>query len=582
MSLNFLRNMRAGLSLDGLRMRLSHTDALLPLSLLGVITGLASGLVIVLFRVLVEESQALFLSGDTEGYEALAGWARLALPVAGGLLIGLLFHGMAKGQYVSGIVELLERMAYHQGYIPLRRLVLQFLGASISIISGHSVGREGPSVHLGGATGSVIGQRLSLPNNSVRTMVGCGAAAAIGAAFHTPLAGVIFALEVIMMEYTLASFIPVILASVMATAISMMLYGTALEFSVPPMALGTLGELPTMLALGVVAGASSALFIHLVSLTARYSAPVPFWARTTLAGFLVGCIALFYPQVMGIGYDTVNQALLSQIGLSALAGIFLAKLVATALCIGLGIPGGLIGPSLFTGAMLGGLVGGAGQMLASGLATDSGLYALLGMGAMMGATLQAPLAALVAMLELTANPYIILPGMLAIVTAALTSSEVFGKESIFLTLLKARGLDYASDPVLQALQRVGVASAMDRSFARLPRHCDREQADRAMADEPHWILVDDDDNRSLMPAIDLARALQESEALECDLMSIPAKRQQVATVHLRATLHEAVNMLDETAAEALVVQRPAAPGIERVYGVLTRDRIEESYRYGRG
>ena len=251
--------------LDNLGVRVARADALLHLALLGILTGLVSGGVILALRWLIETSQAAFLpGGGTENYEDLARHVQFLLPIGGALLIGLLFHLTSKGNYVTGVVQLLERMAYHQGHFSLRSLLLQFFGAAIALISGQSMGREGPCVQLGGASGSLVGQKLGLPNNAIRTLVGCGVAAAIGASFNTPLAGVIFSLEVVMMEYTLASFTPVILAAVSATAVSRLVYGDDPAFIIPPLHYGSLAELPVVLVLGIVVGCCAAALIHAV------------------------------------------------------------------------------------------------------------------------------------------------------------------------------------------------------------------------------------------------------------------------------------------------------------------------------
>jgi H+/Cl- antiporter ClcA len=249
--------------LDKLGMRVSRLDALPQLSLLAIPVGLLSGGIIIAFRMLVESTQAVLLpGGEIENYEALSPVLRLILPTAGGLLIGLVWQYLKPGVRDVGIIHVMERLAYHQGRLPLRNALAQFFGAALSIISGHSVGREGPSVHLGAASGSQLGQWLRLPNNSNRTLVACGIAAAIGASFNTPLAGVIFAMEVVMMEYSLASFAPVILAAVSATTLTQAVYGAMPAFTIPTtLHLGSLLELPYVVLMGMVLGSLAALFI---------------------------------------------------------------------------------------------------------------------------------------------------------------------------------------------------------------------------------------------------------------------------------------------------------------------------------
>lgn len=565
------------------QLHLAHPDALLLISFLGLLTGVLTGAVILLFRLAVEGSQELLLpASGPENYEALLGWQRLALPIVGGLLLAALFRWFAKELHTLGVAGVIDRMTYHQGHIGARGLVLQFLGAAIAIISGHSVGREGPHVYLGAAVGSLLGQRLTAPNNAIRTLVACGTAAGIAASFNTPLAGVIFALEVVMMEYSTTSFIPVLLAAISATALSESVFGTAPAFTVPAMQLQSLMEMGVVVILGAAAGAVSATFIDVVQAVASRTGGLKIWWRMAVAGAVMGVAGLLVPQVMGIGYDSVDSALNGSYAIGLLAILLVGKWLATAIGIGLGVPGGTIGPTLFIGAMLGALVAGVVNLVGFGPTIEPGFYALLGLGAMMSASLQAPLAALTAMLELTRNPAVILPGMLAVVVAGLTASEVFHKRSLFISMLQAAGREYRTSPVLQALRRTGVASAMDRRFVRTDAVVSREDAASLLAEDPTWILLNVDDRPQVaLSAIDLANYIEstppESEAI--DLLAIPGRRLQVAPVNLQATLQQALERLDEGDGEALYVENATVPGIQRVYGVLTREVVESAYRF---
>lgn len=570
--------------IDEIRIRLARSDALLHLAVLGLLTGLLAGGVIIAFRLFVEGLQDFMLPGDgAENYEALPTWARLALPVAAALLLAGMFRWFGKGIHVLGVARVLERMAYHQGECTPRAFFLQFFGAAIAIMGGHSVGREGPHIFLGASAGSLLGQRLSVPHNVTRALVGCGTAAGIAASFNTPLAGVIFALEVVMMEYTVASFIPVILAAVSATTLTRLVYGADPVFSLPVTQMGALHDLGLVIVLGIAAGAISAAFIQSVQTVALRARGIPIWWRMLMAGVFVGLIGILLPEVMGIGYDSVDTALDGGFAIGLLLFLLVGKLVATSLCIGLGVPGGMIGPALFMGAMLGALLAEAVALTALPVDTHVGVFALLGMGAMMSASLQAPLAALTAMLELTDNPEIILPGMLAVVVAGITASEVFGKDSLFLTMLRASGLDYGASPVSQALRRVGVASVMDRRLVRVSASLSWERAQEILAGNPNYLLVDREDGAPwLMPAVELARYCESQElydpADEIDLVEMPAERLDAASIGLEANLHEAWTLFQQENAEALVVRRMTAPGIYRVYGVLTPDKVEKTYR----
>jgi H+/Cl- antiporter ClcA len=570
--------------LDETRIRLARSDALLHLAVLGLLTGILAGAVIVVFRLFVEGLQDLMLPGQgAENYEALPVWGRWLLPILAALLLAIMFRWFARGIHMLGVARVLERMAYHQGECTPRAFLLQFFGAAIAIMGGHSVGREGPHVFLGASAGSLLGQRLSVPHNVTRLLVGCGTAAGIAASFNTPLAGVVFALEVVMMEYTVASFIPVILAAVSATALSRLVFGDDPAFSMPAMELGSLHELGIVLLLGIAAGTLSALFNQSVQTIASRTRGIDIWWRMLIAGLAMALFGTALPGVMGIGYDSVDVALNGGFVVGMLALLMVGKLLATSVCIGLGVPGGTIGPVLFIGAMLGALLAELAAMASLGLQTPVGMFALLGMGAMMSGSLQAPLAALVAMLELTDNPQIILPGMLAVVVAGITASEVFGKQSLFLTMLKANGLDVRANPVSQALRRVGVASVMERDFKQVGDTMSWGRAQEILAANPSYLVIDREDAGLLvMPAVELARHVEAEDVYDpaepIDLLSIPARRLDAATIELRANLQEAWEMFRDTRVEALVVRRMTAPGIYRLYGVLTPNRVESTYR----
>jgi len=577
--------------LEALRLHLSRADALVPLSLLGLLTGTLTGGIIVLFRMLVEEVQLVLLAGNSENYEGLSMEARFLYPVIGSLVIALIFKFFSRGVHVLGVASVLERMAFHQGYLTLRGFFLQFSGAVVALISGHSVGREGPNVYLGAASSSLLGQFLSLPNNSIRTLVGCGTAGGIAASFDTPLAGVIFALEVVMMEYSIVTVMPIILAAGSATSISIFFFGDHAAFLVPDIRLGSLAELPLVIILGLLAGTLSALFIELLKAVTHHSRNLSFSAKLMLAGICVGFIAMIEPGVMGIGYDTVSQTIAGEIVTNALLILLFFKLIATVFSIGLGIPGGVIGPTLFLGACLGGIFSSLVHFLFPELQADVGFYSLLGMGAVMGSSLQAPLAALTAMMELTHSPQIIMPGMIAIVIANLTASEFFRKKSLFISVLEANEINAYTNPISQTLRRIGVASVMDKSVEQVSSQMDLEAVNRLLKKSPKWLLVTDVKSKFLMPAIELVKYVerqgegyteeedngQDDQAI--NLLEIPARRMEVTSIHLQATLEEALKILDELEINALYVERMNAPGIQHIYGILTRKQIESAYQF---
>jgi chloride channel protein, CIC family len=584
--------------LNRFRVRLACADALPQLALLGLISGLLAGAVIVLFRLGIEYWQASFLpAANTENYEGLSASMRFLLPSAGGLAIGILFQYAQKqgaGSIQVGIVHVMERLAYHQGHLPLRNFILQFVGASISLVSGHSVGREGPGVHLGAASGSFVGQWLKLPNNSTQTLLACGAAASIAASFNTPIAAVIFTMEVIMMEYTLAAFTPIILAAVSATALSRFVFGAEPAFSVPPLQLASLLELPYLLVMGLFIGGLAAAFIFSLTWLTKVSKNIIIWQRLSLAGILTGLCALWVPEIMGVGYDTVTQSMLGQIGISLLVLIVIFKILATTIGLGLGLPGGLIGPTLLIGAAAGALWGHFAEMIFPGQVASPGFYAMLGMGAMMGATLQAPLAALLAMLELTTNTHIILPGMLVVVIAGLTSSYIFRCDSVFTLLLKARNLDIRNDPVTQSLRRTGVLSLLNTAFAQSSRYLSPSSAAALLSHQPQWIIISDEtatENAAktsqpyssgiLLRATDLSlylQSLDKNETDDVDLLNIPAQRQQWVVINPQATLQQALDAMNEDNVNAVCVQSHQRTATKQILGIINRQMLEAYYK----
>jgi len=316
---------------------------------------------------------------------------------------------------------------------------------------------------------------------------------------------------------------------------------------------------------------------------AARSASIAIEWRLLAAGLLMGAAGIFLPEVMGIGYDSVDTALHGGFTLSLLVLLLVGKVLATSVCIGLGVPGGSIGPAIFIGAMLGALFAGLAEFLPLTPVNQVGLFALLGMGAMMSGTLQAPLAALVAMLELTDNPQIILPGMLVVVISGLTASEVFGKESMFITMLRSSGLRVGNDPLSQALRSIGVASVMDRRLVQIGRKTPRARARELLESGPKYLLIGaEGEAQVLMPSAYLASFLAANESAEnqelIDLMSFPAQRWNVATIGLQANLQEASDLLHQHSIEALVVKRRTAAGNQRVYGVLTPEMVKSAYR----
>ncbi|MBR9868391.1 MAG: chloride channel protein [Oceanospirillales bacterium] len=570
------------LSFSHFRNRLAHAEALPQLVLMGILSGLLSGLVILAFRLLIDLPLEHWLpDNNSENFEGLPVWLRVALPIGGSIITFLLLWKLLPATRKVGVVHVLERLSYHQGHLPAKNMLVQFFGAAIALLTGHAVGREGPAIHLGAACGSLIGQGLRLPNNSLRLLVGCGVAAAISAAFNTPLAGVIFAMEVILMEYTVIGFTPVLVASVTAALLIRVTYGAESAFTIPALQIQSLSEVPFVILLGIICALLAAGFIRIMIQTQK-SVSWPMGVKLLVAGTLTGLVAIWYPQVMGLGYDTVSDVLQGNAGLTLLAGLLFAKWLLTPIVLGLGIPGGLIGPTLYIGAVS----GAAFALLIAPYTGEShsgvGFYAMLGMGAMMGAVLNAPLAALIALLELTGNPNIIFPGMLTIVVASTTLRFFFNQPSIFLSSLKAQGLDYRQEPLTQALSRLGVASVMNTSFVRCDQVIGCESAIKVLEQRPEWLVLEDSQGvpRYILLPADLQHFIdRQSERhgfdpqLKLDLMEVPAIRKDIAPLGINATLKEALDRMNSERLDALWIQNYS----KEITGTLTREQVEQFY-----
>ena len=427
-----------------LRHGLARMNTLPRLSLLAIVSGLLAGGVVVLFRAALQGAGWLTGNHGGDNFEALSPALQVLLPVFGAFAIGVAFNRLPADERRLGVVHVIERLASRQGRLSWRGAWRQFAGAVVGLTAGLSGGREGPAVHLGAASSSLLGAAAELPEDGMRTLVACGSAAAIGASFNTPLAGVVFAMEVVLMEYTIVGFIPVILATATATVVNRWAFGDITVLETPTTDLRSLLEVPYIVFVGVAVGVVGGVFIALVKSVSAIRA-WPFWLRATAAGALTGAAAWFAPEVLGTSYDTINEALLGNIAGTALLVILVAKVVASAACVGVGLPVGVIAPTLVIGALAGGLLGEIGNAVMPEHASAPALYVMLGMAAMMAAVLQAPLAALTAVLELTANPNIILPAMLVIVAATLTVREVFKQRSLLLTTLAALGIDYRGE-----------------------------------------------------------------------------------------------------------------------------------------
>lgn len=565
-------------SLGLFRRSLTRYESTLAYAFLGLAGGIASGAAVLAFEFSIVALAGAWGVAGGEAFESLPrSWA-FGLPAAGGVLLGLAFQALPREQREVGILHVISRLHSHYGVLPLRNALVQFAGGALALASGQSGGREGPGVHLGGAVNSLLGQRLALPNNSLRVLIACGTAGGIAAAFNTPLAGVIFAMEVIISEYTIAGFVPVMLAAVSASAISHGVDSGFPNFLLPPVSMGSLWELPFIIGVGICCGLAAALFIRISTLAAR-SRQRPVWLRFALAGTLTGSLALLVPEVLGMGYDSLGRILAGESTLLLLATLAAAKLFATSVGVGFGLPLGLIGPSLLIGACLGGLLGQLAPTLWPALTADLPLYVTVGMAATMGAVLGAPLAASLAVIELTQTTAVAMPALLAIVAANLVNTALCKQRSIHHNLLRQLEREVPEDPLGQFLHRIDVTSGMDTSVVRVPAAVSREALRALGLQVPNWCLIHrGNEDLFLLRGEELVAWEAPPTAADdagdapaaLDLTTADLRRYSVATVPEQATLRQAMDVLDRQTVEAVCVCTRG----RSLRGVVTRERIE--------
>lgn len=562
------------------RRRLTNYESVLSYAVLGILGGLASGVAVLLFELAIRETgQWWGVTNGGEGFETLPRWMLFALPTGGAVVLGLCFWAIKPEHRETGIVHVISRMHSHYGILPAKNAIVQFLGGVFALATGQSGGREGPGVHLGGAINSLFGQWLHLPNNSLRMLIACGTAGGISAAFQTPLAGVIFAMEVIIAEYTVVGFIPVMLAAVSASVITHSFADGIGLLHLPALELNSLKEIPFIVLLGLCCGLAAGLFIRISKSTAQL-AHWPVVLRFSIAGVLTGTLAYWVPQILGMGYDTLDLALQGKLALSVLLIIAVSKLVATAVSCGMGMPIGLIGPNLMIGACIGGALGTAIAAFAPDIASDPVLYIVIGMSAAMGAVLNAPLAAILAVIELTQTINISMAAMLAIVIATLTNTGLLRQQSAHQSVLRQLQRQVSDNPLDRLLHRTDVNSTMDTRVVRAPCTLTETDLEPLVEFKPTWCLIArEQEDLYLVDGAALLAWLLESEIDEeagIDVTEADIRRFTIAEVPLEATLRQALDTMKSETVEAVAVYgRSQNTGKRILHGIVTREGIEK-------
>lgn len=476
----------------------------LGLLVLSLAIGVGSGLGAVAFRYMIKGGTYAFTGfADYAGHghaanpdvPALGHWFVLLAPVAAGLLYGPLVYWFAREARGHGVPEVMVAVARSAGRIRPRVAVVKSLASALCIAGGGSVGREGPIVQIGSALGSSLAQACKLDEQRIKLLVACGAAGGIAATFNAPLAGVFFAMEIILRAFDAEAFGMIVLSSVTASVIGRGILGNHPFLQLPTFHIDHLVQYPLFALLGLAAGLVGVAFsriLYAIEDACDWAWRGAEWARPAVGGVLLGGLLLVLPQMYGVGYPVLGKAVAGGYGIALLVALLAGKVVACSLTIGIGGSGGVFAPGLFCGAMAGAAYGDIVHTIAPDTAGSVGAYALIGMGAVFAGAARAPITAVVILFELTGEYAIILPLMLAIVLAT-GVSHLVSRDTVYTRKLMRRGIDI-DEPANLALRREPVARFMTTPPAPVDADAPLHDAARCFADSDtgHLPVTDHD------------------------------------------------------------------------------------------
>ncbi len=556
--------------------------------------GIGAGLGAIVFRYLIT-------GVDWVGYTWLPSITRkwgmayvILVPALGGALVGPLVYFFAREAKGHGVPEVMEAVALRGGRIRPRVALVKALASSLSIGSGGSVGREGPIVQIGSALGSAIGQALHLSSERTRNLVACGAAGGIAATFNSPIAGVIFALEVILGRFSVRHFSTVVISAVTASVIGRQVFGNVPAFAIPTeYGVRSLWEYGFYPFLGVAAALVGVVYVRLLywseDLFARWKS-VPEWFQPAIGGGLLGILALVYPRLTGItweripqifnvGYNVIEAALANQLALGVAFSLLILKLLATSLTLGSGGSGGVFAPSLFIGAMLGATFELLLKRLFPDLVAPAGAYALVGMAALFAASAHAPITAVIILFELTGDYRLILPLMLTVVIATLLAQSILKGESIYTLKLSRRGVRLQSGRDLDVLQGVSVKEVMSSDIEVAHSRMTLSELSEYFSQTRHHGLpvVDAQGNFwGLVTVTDIDRAIAQNLPDDTPVEQIGMKRQNLLVAYPDETMGEALTRMGIRGIGRLPVIAREDPN--KLIGVVRRHDIIRAYQ----
>lgn len=547
-----------------------------------VIIGILGAYGAILFRYLYKLSHFIFFS--TDSYETailyqIPWWVRLAVPVAGGLLVGFIVTRIAHEAKGSGVPEVMEAFATKGGIIRFRVFIAKALTSAITLGSGGSAGREGPIVHIGAAIGSAIGQMLKVNTRQLRTFLACGAAAGISATFNAPIAGAIFAIEIIVADLRVVNMPPIIISSVVATVVSRYYLGDYPAFIVPAYDMLDARELLVYAGLGVIAGLVSVAFIRLFLNTRTYfeNSKIPTWLKPAIGGLGVGIIGVFLPQVFGVGYESINDAVWNKLELKILLLLLIAKMIATSFTLGSGGSGGVFGPSLYFGALLGASWGIIANMLFPEWTASPGAYALVGMGAMLSGVTHMPITAILMIFEFTNNYLIIPPLMIASIISVLLSNQI-AKKSIESAVLESKGINIHEKREVNLLRSIFVNSVMEKDPVVIKHNAPfSEVITSLLSGKSHFAIVVDEKGAYIgsVELNDIREFLLDSESTSPTLIASDVANSKIPFVLANDNLDLIMHIFGRVEKDHIAVCNNSID--KKVIGVVTKSAVINAY-----
>ena len=548
---------------------------------LAVMIGALAGYGAVLFKFVLKFMQWAFYqqSGEMLFFaDSIPLWMKFVMPMVGGLIVGLVVTFFASEAKGHGVPEVIQAIALRGGRIRKRVAAAKIFASAVTIGSGGSVGREGPMVQIGSSIGSSVGQLFHIPSGHMRTMVGCGAAAGIAATFNAPIAGVLFALEIIIGDFGLMQFSPVVLSSVTATTISRYYFGDFPQFSIPHYSIVSHWEFCFYPILGVLCGFVALTFTKvLYTLEDKFDAiPIPDWIKPAIGGLLLGGLFALVPEVFGVGYGAMNLALTNEMSLQLLFALIFIKILASSITLGSGASGGIFAPSLFMGCMTGGAFGMLLHTLMPTMTALPGAYALVGMGGLVAGTTYAPITAILIIFEMSGTYSIILPLMLTCITATVMNSTI-QRGSIYTIKLLKRGIDIESGRGRHLLQHILVKEIMTQDVVTIPENMPLSRIIWTFKTEnaPYLHVVNDQGKLTgIISFRDIRAVLNEQDLMELVIAYDLATRDLVV-VTADDTLHEAQERINRSGVSQLPVVSSGEKNL--LVGTLTESAINAAY-----